>query len=286
MEFLQLEYFIDAARTENFSHTAKKYKVPASNISQTVKRLEDELGIKLFDRTANRISLSEEGKIFYDGVVKGLCEINDAKERILARDREIGGEITLLIETNRRLVTEAIERFRLAFPSVSIIISHAYDENARYDMIVSDILPAKGDYNAYPLITEPMRLAGLRDSLPSGNELSDYRDMRFVSMGKTSRLHKFVLDICLKCGFAPDIAIQTDDPYYVRKYVEMGLGVALVPGISWKGLFSEKVELIDIGDFSRSTFLYIPRSSKRNSASEKLAEIICDIFAKECGKST
>jgi DNA-binding transcriptional LysR family regulator len=66
----------------------------------------------------------------------------------------------------------------------------------------------------------------------------------------------------------------------------MGLGVAVVPDVSWRGLFSEKVELVDIGDFSRSTYLYLPISAKRNSASDKLAEIICDIFAKECNKST
>ena len=55
MELLQLMYFCDAAEEENFSHTAQKYQVPPSNISQSVKRLEAELGVKLFDRSANRI---------------------------------------------------------------------------------------------------------------------------------------------------------------------------------------------------------------------------------------
>ena len=66
----------------------------------------------------------------------------------------------------------------------------------------------------------------------------------------------------------------------------MGLGVAVVPSVSWLGLFSDKEELVDIGDFSRSTFLYLPRSTKQNFACEKLADIICDVFEKECGKST
>lgn len=49
MELLQLKYFCDAAETENFSKTAKKYLVPTSNISQSIKRLERELGVELFD---------------------------------------------------------------------------------------------------------------------------------------------------------------------------------------------------------------------------------------------
>ena len=286
MEFLQLEYFADAARCENFSHTAKKYNVPTSNISQTVKRLECELGVKLFNRTANKISLSEEGRIFYEGVIRGLGEIKTAKERLSALEGDVCGEVTLLIEANRRLVTEAIERFRCEFPEVSIVISHSYDENTKYDIIVSDMLPASGEYDAHHLISEPMRLACLDDGATEMRSLADFKDRRFVSMTKNSRLYKCVYELCRKCGFTPDIAIQTDDPYYVRKYVEMGLGVAVVPTVSWSGLFSEKVTLVNIGDFSRSTYLYLPRSGRKNSAAEKLADIISDVFLKECNKST
>ena len=48
MELLQLKYFCDAAQSENFSKTAKKFGVPTSNISQSVKRLEKELSTPLF----------------------------------------------------------------------------------------------------------------------------------------------------------------------------------------------------------------------------------------------
>ena len=48
MELLQLTYFCDAARSENFSQTARKFFVPPSNISQSIGRLEKELGCALF----------------------------------------------------------------------------------------------------------------------------------------------------------------------------------------------------------------------------------------------
>ena len=262
--------------------------MPTSNISQTVKRLEEELGVKLFNRTANKISLSEEGRIFYEGVIRGLGEIKTARERLNAnaREGEVCGEVTLLIEANRRLVTEAIERFRSEFPEVSIVISHSYDENTKYDIIVSDLLPAVCEYEARHLVTEPMRLACLENGIGETRSLSDFKEKRFISMSKNSRLYKYVYELCRKCGFTPDIAIQTDDPYYVRKYVEMGLGVAVVPTVSWRGLFSEKVTLVNIGDFSRSTYLYLPRMGSKNPASEKLSEIISDVFLKECSKAT
>ncbi len=281
MEFLQLEYFMDAAECENFSHTAKKHSVPTSNISQTIKRLEGELGVRLFVRTSNKISLSDEGRIFYEGVKKGLFEIGDAKNKIISSDSGLRGEIKLLIETNRRLVTEAIERFRLNFPEVSIIISHTVEPDTKYDIIVSDTFSAIGEYDSRHLVTEPMRLACLKGEYEGNLTLSDFRDERFITMGKGSRLFNYVNSLCRECGFAPRIAIQTDDPYYVRKYVEMGLGVAIVPSVSWSGLFSDKVKLLDIGPYARNSYIYTPRDARQNIASERLSKIIIDVFKKE-----
>ena len=65
MEILQLKYFCDAVQTQNFSKTAKKFLVPPSNISQTIKRLEKELETPLFERHINRIKVNDAGLYFY-----------------------------------------------------------------------------------------------------------------------------------------------------------------------------------------------------------------------------
>ena len=81
MEILQLKYFCDAAQTENFSVTAAKHHVPTSCVSQSVRRLEKELGCELFFRSANRISLNENGKRFYGGVQRALNALEEAKNK-------------------------------------------------------------------------------------------------------------------------------------------------------------------------------------------------------------
>ncbi len=285
MEFLQLQYFLDAAEGENFSATAKKYKVPPSNISQTIKRLEEELSVKLFKRSSNKITLSEEGKAFYEGVKKGLFEINEARRKILSPTEE-WGEVKLLIETNRRLVTEAIERFRVLYPEAPIIISHISEPDVSYDIIVSDSSPAGGEYVSRHIMTEKILLASLSGRFVGEASLADLRDERFISMGKGSRLFTHTMEMCKECGFVPKTVIQTDDPYYVRKYVEMGLGVALVPSVSWKGLFSDNVTLTSVGSFFRNTYLYTPASSAKNLSALRLSEIILEVFEKECAQDT
>ena len=72
MELLQLRYFKDAAELENFSMVAKKNMVPQPSISKTIGKLEDELGVLLFDRQGKRIVLNDNGKFFYEKVSAAL----------------------------------------------------------------------------------------------------------------------------------------------------------------------------------------------------------------------
>ena len=72
MEFLQIKYFCDAAETENLSKTAERYFVPTSSVSQSIKRLENELGCELFEHRTNKILLNSAGKRFYTNASQAL----------------------------------------------------------------------------------------------------------------------------------------------------------------------------------------------------------------------
>ena len=261
MELLQLKYFCDAAESENFSKTAQKYSVPTSNISQTVKRLECELGVKLFVRTSNKICLSEEGRVFYSGVKCALSALDGAVGSLSDCKDEVRGEIKLLICVHRRPVALAIEKFKALHPNVQIIINHdAESAYSDYDFIISDGAERRALYSRELLLREKIVLAAAsnhpkytRKYIP----LSELSDENFITMTNNSRLAQLSHALCRSVGFIPNTVISAEDPYYVRKYVEMGLGVALVPSISWRGLFSDNTKLIDVGEYYREIFLYV-----------------------------
>jgi len=285
MELLQLKYFCDAAECENFSRTAEKFRVPTSNISQTVKRLELELGVSLFWRGANKIQLSDKGKIFYNGAKRALAALEEATRTLAEADGEVNGEIKLLIRAHRRTSTLAIERFKNAFPGVQISINHdtgaAYSD---YSFIISDGAENKSQYSKELLLREKMMLA-VEKSHPlakkSRVELSALSEEGFISMARGSRLTELSEALCRAAGFSPRVVISAEDPYYVRKYVELGLGIALVPEISWRGLFSENTVLIDVGDYKREIYLY-RRNDKALSRGESIfADMLVEAFKKE-----
>lgn len=260
MELLQLRYFCDAAETQNFSKTAKKFLVPTSNISQSVKRLERELGIELFEHKANRIILAEAGKLFYEKVRAALDTLDSAKREAMGEGAGSGGEIKLLVFCNRRLVMDAIEAFKKDHPDVSFIIRHELEVDMDYDILISDQSPY--GYSEKYLLAEDDILLALGKDNPlahkSALSVSDLKCEHFITMPRGRSLYRLTNSICLDAGFSPNVSILTDDPSYIRKQVELGLGIAFIPSCSWKGLFSDKVVLRNVGDYKRTTYVFLP----------------------------
>ena len=248
MELLQLTYFCHAAETENFAKTAREVGVPAAGISQSVKRLESELGVSLFDRSPNGIKLNSLGETFYLSAKSALSILDDAKKKI--RDEEVSGECRVLIMTCRDLVGEAIRSFREKYKNVSFFISYDISEDVdKYDLIITDNVPFRQCYNTYPLLTDPILLGVSKDHPLSTKEdvhISELAGEHFITTSKESGLFTITRRICAKGHFAPNVAIEADDPRYILNCIEKNLGIGFVPALSWRNILSPDVVLLKI----------------------------------------
>ena len=280
MELLQLTYFCHAAETENFSKTAKEYTVPTSNISQSIHRLEEELGVSLFDRKANKVNLNEQGKILYQNVKSALTLISEAKNKLCTSD-EISGEIRILANANRHIVTKAIEEFPDNYNKVSFYINTSSDDDIdKYDLIITDGLIAQKHFKKQLLIVDDILLAMRKDNpLSSKKDLcvKDLEKERFITMSKDRGIYSLTNKICNAAGFIPNIVIQSDDPYYIRKYVEMGLGISFYPSMSWDGMFDDSVKCSHIVDVKRYTYVYYNEQKYMSKAQQLFLKILMDI---------
>ena len=119
MDLLQLKYFCHAASTLNFSKTAQAFFVPPSNISQCIKRLESELKVPLFIRSANHIQLSPQGEMFYQGVQKSLELLDSTTEAVQTSVSEECVRIGLSL--HRQTVMRIIELYKTKYPGVQVL---------------------------------------------------------------------------------------------------------------------------------------------------------------------
>ena len=264
MEILQLKYFQHAAKCENISHTAKNFMVPASSVSAAVKKLETELGVSLFDRTANSLKLNQNGQIFLNAI--DLCEkqINKAKIDILNLSEVPHGEIKLLILTNRKQITESIVKFKADYPDVNFSISHSDFENRdKYDIMISDRSTDNDLFEIKEFVNEEIFLAVHKSSPIKGKSVSlkSLKKEKFICMPKGRQLREY-MDKCFKnASISPEVVIECSDPYYIREYVKAGLGVTFFPSVSWSNQTDESIRLVKIeSGLFRTSYLHINRS--------------------------
>ncbi len=255
MELLQLKYFCHAAQTQNFSKTAKAFMVPASDISQSVKRLEKELGISLFARTANRVTLNENGRVFYEKVLPALKLLEEAGNFVKTENRST---LKICISIHRRIVMEAIEQFQKKHPHCGFVVTHTTPGHFKdYDIIVSD---TRLDCDYWDTVAGEERfvLAYNQDvfSFSSQCAASELVDKPFITMNNESSVFQNTMRFCETLGFSPVIALQSEDPFYVRKCVELGIGISFVPELSWQGMFSGSVRFMNIGNLTRRIHIY------------------------------
>lgn len=260
MDLLQLTYFCHAAETQNFSKTAEAFYVPPSNVSQTVKRLEKELGTRLFHRQANKVTLNGAGVTFYKTIRRALDLIEEGKQEMQNNNCGTCGNIKILVHTCRRIVTSAVETFKTSFPNVTFIIHHTKDNTyGDYDFIVSDRTFSSRLSHKSMLLSENIMLACNRlHKLANAETIkaNDLANEEFISMSAGNSLHDILRLISERENLALKVAIQSDDPFYVKKYIDEGLGLTFVPAVSWRGTLSKNTILKPFGEYIRKTFVF------------------------------
>jgi len=103
----------------------------------------------------------------------------------------------------------------------------------------------------------------------------------FISMNEGTSIHSLTRQACADMGFQPHIAIQSDDPFYIRRCVELGLAIAVVPSISWRGQFSDDIVLRKIPNIERVTCLCRNKKTPLTDNIKLFSEIVAEQFNKE-----
>lgn len=282
MELLQLKKFCHAAMSGNFSQTAKVFGVPPSDVSQSVRRLERELGTELFDRRANAVVLNDRGAAFAEAARQALTLLQDAAAA--AADDERCGQVQLCVNTNRRIVMDTVETFGRLYPQVSITARVSADPTERpFDLVVSAEDARLAGWQRQLLLGEQLAVAVGRETPWAallGEGLAALSGAPFITMGEGSSLFALTHQLCREAGFTPRIAVQSDDPYYVRRCVALGLGAAVVPLTSWQGQFPPEVVLQPL-PCRRETYLYTAPGRYLPLCARRFAEAL----RSECGET-
>ncbi|WP_445354185.1 LysR family transcriptional regulator [Microbulbifer sp. EKSA008] len=120
----EIVVFIAVAEHGSFTKAAASLNSTKSGAGKAVKKLEEELGLKLFNRTTRSIRLTEEGKIFLDAAKHALETINEARLLLHARKDEPAGRLRINLPIGiGRTIVSALKGFTQLHPKVTVEVS-------------------------------------------------------------------------------------------------------------------------------------------------------------------
>lgn len=161
MELLQLRYFQKVAEMESITKASNFFMIPQPSMSQTISRLEKELGVKLFDRRNGKLFLNERGRNFLRYVNQSLLDLENGIAAVTEQAENISGTVKIKVMENHRFILTCIPQFAERYPDVSISVSHGYyeDPDVTYDLCVTSRMAYRNMTASEALIKEQLVLA-------------------------------------------------------------------------------------------------------------------------------
>lgn len=241
MDLDQLVYFKTLAEAENMTRAAARLSLTQPALSRSIARLEEELGVPLFERSVRGVTLTRYGKIFLEHADRAVQELVQAKDILQGMADPARGIISLaFIHTlGSNFVPNMLGEFRREYPNVRFQLIQDTTrrilellEAGEVDIAFCSPGQTAPDVHAVPILEEELFLAVPKSHRLADREearLDEVRDEQFVMYRPESGLRDTVDQLCREAGFQPLVSFEGVGDETIAGLVAAGFGVALIP---------------------------------------------------------
>jgi len=239
MELLQLQYFRKVAQLNHLSQAARELRISQPALSQTIAKLEKDLGVPLFHREGRQIRLNAYGEAFLEEVEKALHALEEGRRKIA----DMAGLEKGIISLDTTFIPhfpDLLNAFLKDHPEVQFRISQASSQKIKEELLRGGRIDFclschpvqhKGMCNV-PIKAENIVLAVPATHWLAGRQqvnLNEAAKEPFVGFKKESPFRETTDELCRRAGFEPNWICETDEAKVVVDLVRSGLGIALLP---------------------------------------------------------
>ncbi|MBV6716403.1 LysR family transcriptional regulator [Paenibacillus chitinolyticus] len=287
MELLQLHYFLAVARLEHMTEAARSLHVTQSSLSKTIQRLEEDLGVPLFDRTGRKLRLNEFGSRFLRRAERALFELKQGKQEM----RDLSGLEPSTLElavTTASTLPPILREFRKKMPDIQFHVQMLATQEmvtllhrGEVDFCLSSP-PIEGeDIECQIVCRDPILVA-----IPKGHRLADrssvslkeLREEWFVGVKRGYGTRDLVDSVCESAGFAPKYVYEGDEPARLSALVEAEIGIAFLPSTARNS--RENIHYLQVEDHElvREIALIGHKSRYISRAALEFRKVVVDYF--------
>ncbi len=244
MELWQLRTFTAIAETLNFTKASEKLHLTQSAVSHQMKALEEELGVPLFIRAKSGVILTDAGRIALEYAVRILNEAEEMRGKVAGREKALAGRVRVAAATQALvyLFAPLFEEFMDAFELVELV----FRTTVSTEQTVDDILEGVADvgfasFAVYSPVLQVVELfddelvlvASKKHRFAKETEISikDLEKERWILFERGASIRRATDDFFKKVKVEPEMALESNDTYFIKLMIEHGLGVSLMP--SW-----------------------------------------------------
>lgn len=221
MQLYQLEQFQILAQYEHMTRAAEHLHISQPALSQSIHRLEEELGVPLFERQGRKITLSRYGSEFLRCVESIFLRIDDGK-KLLNDMKQTENRRVRLADIGTTFVTGNILRlYSKVFPDIALEYL-VYNEQTAKQALRSgeiDLVFTTAPFKDQEFSWTPMGVLGLEllvpDDYPYENDsdalLLDFSKSRFIGPSRTSESRAIFESYCFELNFVPRFSYESND---------------------------------------------------------------------------
>lgn len=252
MQLRDIQYVVTVAQELSFSKAAQSLYISQPALSQSIKRLESELGVPLFIRANNSVTLTSAGRIFVADGQEILRMSNQLKSKMsdIINLRECHLRIGISTFYSNCYLPKILPAFRSQYPSITLEIveesSVVLEELASEGKIDFCMIPAplKNNQLEYQTVYQEQILLAvppdhllnkqLTPALSSGLpfiDLSLVAEEPFLFLKKHQKFTQMGMQLCRAAGFTPRIVFETVNWNTINSLVANGMGIGFVPEI-------------------------------------------------------
>ncbi len=244
MKLRDLEYLVALAEEGHFARAAERCFVSQPTLSGQLKKLEEELGVLLVERTSRQVVMTEAGRA-----------VTVQARRVLAEAREIKGiaesfhdpmagalQIGLIPTVAPYLLPLIMPRLRQAYPNLKLWLheqqTHVLMErlrNAELDLLILALPVPSHEFVEVDLFREPFQLAVPASdplSQQASAQLGDLNEREVMLLEEGHCLREHALDVCFRAGASEYGAFHATSLETLRHMVGEGMGITLMPELA------------------------------------------------------
>ncbi len=261
LNFTSLQYFQKTAELEHLTKAAEALHIAQPALSRTIRGLEEELETTLFEHQGRRIQLTRDGHILLKYANSFLSDLEKLEKELKDSKDQQQMTVKLSIKTAASLIPSFLIRFQKEHPEaiLEIVLPNSGSAEGQMDLTLFADTRYIDDEHTVSLFRESIVML-----LPPGDRhkdlpyvsLKEFAKSNFIAPPKSFQVRELLERYCQEAGFAPRVVMESDNPDTVKEFVRAGLGVALVPQMTWYSAL-QGVHSLPIGNQECYRYLYL-----------------------------